>query len=266
MTSDVGEADASPEPDQASARKHGFWRELPFLILIALVLALVIKTFLVQAFYIPSASMENTLQGGPPDSHHDRVLVNKLVYRIRDPHRGEIIVFRGPPSWQDTPEFTGGTPSNPIAHFFHDIGAALGVAAPSSKDFIKRVIGVGGDTVSCLSGVLRVNGRQLDEPYLYPRSNPCTGNGFDGQTVHVPPGRLFVMGDHRDESADSRAHMTDGEQGTIPIDDVIGKASLVVWPPSDWKTLSVPKTFHEPGLVALALSPLTLAFSRRRVL
>src|SRR5205823_2146971 len=118
---------AAEEPKPKRHRRGSFLKELPFLILIALVLALLIKTFLVQAFYIPSGSMENTLQGGPPDKHYDRVLVNKLVYRIRDPHRGEIIVFRGPTSWQDTPEFTGSTPSNPIAHFFHDIGAALGV-------------------------------------------------------------------------------------------------------------------------------------------
>ncbi|HMC71540.1 MAG TPA: signal peptidase I, partial [Mycobacteriales bacterium] len=115
-----GTTDVREEPDAAPGRhadrgdgkatgkkpKHGsFWRELPFLILIALVLALLIKTFLVQAFYIPSASMENTLQGGPPDKHYDRVLVNKLVYRLRDVHRGEIVVFKGPKSWQDQPEF-----------------------------------------------------------------------------------------------------------------------------------------------------------------
>src|SRR5437660_1535365 len=97
---------------KTGAKKQGsFWRELPFLILIALVLALLIKTFLVQAFYIPSASMENTLQGGNPNKHYDRVLVNKLVYRLRDVHRGEIIVFRGPKSWQDAPEFISHTPS-----------------------------------------------------------------------------------------------------------------------------------------------------------
>src|SRR5205814_8218088 len=112
-----GNGTAPPRAGAHRARKRpSFWRELPFLVLIALVLALLIKTFLVQAFYIPSGSMENTLHIG------DRVLVNKLVYRIRDVHRGEIIVFRGPTSWQDAPEFTSTTPSNPIARFFHDIG------------------------------------------------------------------------------------------------------------------------------------------------
>ena len=255
---------AAEEPKPKRHRRGSFLKELPFLILIALVLALLIKTFLVQAFYIPSGSMENTLQGGPPDKHYDRVLVNKLVYRIRDPHRGEIIVFRGPTSWQDTPEFTGSTPSNPIAHFFHDIGAALGVAAPSSKDFIKRVVGVGGDHVVCCDpqGRITVNGHPLDEKsYLYTDPSGTQAKPSDSPfDVTVPKGRLWVMGDHRNASADSRAHITDGEHGTIPVGNVIGKAFLVVWPPSDWKTLSVPKTFHQTGLAAAAVNPLTLGF------
>jgi len=253
---DVIPVDQQPEP--STRRRRGLWRELPFLILIALVLALLIKTFLVQAFYIPSASMENTLQGGPPDKHYDRVLVNKLVDRVRDPHRGEVVVFKGPPSWQSTPEFTGSTPSNPILHFFHDVGTALGVAAPSSKDFIKRVIGVGGDHVVCCDalGRITVNGHPLDEPYVYPGAKP-SDSAFD---VTVPAGRLWVMGDHRNDSADSRFHLNDGEHGTIPVGNVIGKAFLVVWPPSDWKTLSVPKTFDQPGLTAASVSPLALGF------
>ncbi|HET6909033.1 MAG TPA: signal peptidase I [Mycobacteriales bacterium] len=244
------------QPDSAPRVKHGgsFWRELPFLILIALVLALLIKTFLVQAFYIPSASMENTLQGGPPDKHYDRVLVNKLVYRLRDVHRGEIIVFKGPKSWQDQPEFISNPPSNPIARFFHDIGSAVGVAAPSSKDFIKRVIGVGGDHVVCCDtqGHITVNGVPITEKYLYPGARP-SDTPFD---VVVPKGRLWVMGDNRAGSADSRAHMQDHD-GTVPQNDVIGRAFVVVWPPSDWKTLPVPSTFHQKGLAASALHSVT---------
>ena len=258
-----------------TAKKHtSFWRELPFLILIALVLALLIKTFLVQAFYIPSASMENTLQGGPPDKHYDRVLVNKLVYRLRDVHRGEIIVFKGPKSWQDQPEFVSHTPSNPVARFFHDIGSAVGVAAPSSKDFIKRVIAVGGDHVVCCdaSGKITVNGVPLTEKYVYPGAKP-SDTPFD---VTVPKGRLWVMGDNRAGSADSRAHMQDHD-GTIPADDVIGRAFVVVWPPSDWKTLPVPSTFHQHGLAASAIGlapvlgglagalPITMIRRRRRL-
>ena len=257
---DRGDGVAAPP-----SKKHGsFWRELPFLILIALVLALLIKTFLVQAFYIPSASMENTLQGGPPDKHYDRVLVNKLVYRLRDIHRGEIIVFKGPKSWQDQPEFVSHTPSNPIARFFHDIGSAVGVAAPSSKDFIKRVIAVGGDHVVCCdsAGRITVNGVAITEKYIYPGAKP-SDTPFD---VTVDKGRLWVMGDNRGGSADSRAHMQD-HNGTIPAKDVIGRAFVVVWPPSDWKTLPVPSTFHQKGLAASAMgaastgAPLALGFA-----
>ncbi|MDQ1748441.1 MAG: signal peptidase [Frankiaceae bacterium] len=264
---DDGAAPATPPPGKTS-----FWKELPFLVLIALVLALLIKTFLVQAFYIPSASMENTLQGGPvgapaagPTHHpYDRVLVNKLIYRIRDIHRGEIVVFKGPKSWQEQPEFVSHAPSNPVARFFHDIGSAIGVAAPSSKDFIKRVIGVGGDTVRCTNDQLYVNNVRLVEPYL-PRSvHECT-DGFQAPwSVTVPKGRLWVMGDNRSGSADSRAHFFDGNHGTIPASDVIGRAFVVVWPPSDWKTLPVPGTFHQKGLAAAMSAatsdPLVLGF------
>jgi signal peptidase I len=284
-TSDGGSADAehaasvSPSGRHAETKRSSFWRELPFLVLIALVLALLIKTFLIQAFYIPSASMENTLQGGPNGNdtkHHsyDRVLVNKLIYRIRDVHRGEIIVFKGPKSWQENPEFISHPPSNPIARFFHDIGSAIGVAAPSSKDFIKRVIGVGGDHVVCCDaqGRITVNGVALNEPYLYPGAKPSE-QPFD---VTVQKGRLWVMGDNRAGSADSRAHMADNN-GTVPQSDVIGRAFVVVWPPSDWKTLSVPGTFHQKGLAASAASaapiglgvaaalPITVLRRRRRL-
>jgi signal peptidase I len=251
-----GTPDRPGTPTQPPAKHRrkptSFWRELPFLILIALVLALLIKTFLVQAFYIPSGSMEETLKIG------DRVLVNKLVYRIRDVHRGEIVVFRGPESWQDTPEFQANPPSNPIAKFFHDIGSALGVAAPSDKDFIKRVIGVGGDHVVCCDaqGRITVNGHALDEPYLFPGAEPSEQR-FD---VTVPDGRLWVMGDHRNQSADSRSRMSDGHSGTIPEGNIIGRAFVKVWPPSDWGTLGVPKTFHQDGLAAALGSPLALGF------
>lgn len=266
------------EPKRAASHHGSFWRELPFLVLIALVLALLIKTFLVQAFYIPSASMENTLQGGgaflgasATGKHpYDRVLVNKLVYDFRSPHRGEIVVFRKPPGWPNESNFS--TPSNPVLRFFHDIGSAIGIAPSGGSDFIKRVIGVGGDTVACKNDVLTVNGRVLHEPYLYPRSHPCAGPGgtFDGQTKTVPKGELFVMGDHRDDSDDSRVN------GFVPVKDVIGRAFVVIWPISDWKTLPVPSTFKQVGLAAagvpgapllgggLLVTPLGLARSRRR--
>jgi signal peptidase I len=247
-TESVESASIPVEPAKKSGGSGGsFWKELPFLVLIALVLALLIKTFLVQAFYIPSASMENTLQGGDfgtSTGHpYDRVLVNKLVYDFRDPHRGEIAVFKRPPGWPDESDFT--VPSNPILKFFHSVGSAIGIAPSGGSDFIKRVIGVGGDTVACKDDVLSVNGHDLTEPYLYPGSKPCVKDSGSTWTESVPKGDLFMMGDHRDDSADSRAY------GFVPVKDVVGRAFLVIWPIKDWKTLPVPSTFKQAGLSAM---------------
>jgi signal peptidase I len=236
------------------------WYELPLLVLVALGLALILKTFFVQAFYIPSASMENTLQGGNPTCSgcgaspghpFDRVLVNKLVYDFRSPRRGEIVVFKGPPRWPDESDYTA--PTNPVSKLLHHLTSAVGLAPSGGSDFIKRVIGVGGDTITCQHDVLRVNGHVLNEPFLYPGSHPCSGDDFEGRTVHVPPGDIWVMGDHRDESSDSRVN------GPVPVSDVIGRAFVVIWPFSDWKTLPIPATFKQAGLAtAGGRAPLVL--------
>jgi signal peptidase I len=227
-----------------SDRRHSaIYRELPFLVLVALVLALLIKTFLVQAFFIPSGSMERTLHGCPGCSG-DRVLVNKLLYDVRPIHRGEIVVFRGPESW--APEVTLSRPGNVVTRVLRSIGSAVGVAPAGEKDFIKRVIAVGGDTVQCCDsrGRVTVNGHPLDEPYVYQDDHAPFG------PVTVPKGRLWVMGDHRSFSYDSRGHMSDGQDGTIPVGNVVGRAFVIVWPPSRWRVLGVPGTFRQPGLVA----------------
>ncbi|GAA0266363.1 signal peptidase I [Actinomadura nitritigenes] len=232
--------DDAPEPEKRK-KKGSFWKELPVLIVVAVVLALVVKTFLVQAFYIPSGSMQNTLEIG------DRVLVNKIVYHTRDVKRGDIVVFNGMDSWD--PEVTYTTPKNPVARFFRWVGGAFGVA-PGEKDYIKRVIGVPGDHVKCCDaqGRVTVNGVALDErSYLYTdpvthERNKPSEQPFD---VTVKPGTLWVMGDHRELSADSRAHRSDPGGGAIPRDRVIGRAFVVVWPLNRMKMLPIPGTFDQ---------------------
>lgn len=248
VTSDPDTGDDSPD-DKGDEKKQGsFWKELPILIIVAVVLALVIKAFAVQAFYIPSGSMQNTLQVG------DRVLVNKLVYHTRDVARGDIVVFNGLDSWD--PETQVSEPGNPVSKVLRAIGTAFGVA-PNEKDYIKRVIGIPGDHVKCCDakGRVTVNGVPLDESaYLYTdpvthEQNKPSNEGFD---VKVKAGQLWVMGDHRELSYDSRAHRGDPGGGTIPVDRVIGRAFVIVWPLNRLDWLSIPETFEQPALKSAA--------------
>jgi len=238
-----GGAGAGP-PSRGKPAKGSFLRELPVLLVIAVVLALLINTFLVKAFFIPSGSMERTLHGCPGCSG-DRVLVNKVVYRLHDPRPGDVVVFAGPESW--APEAAVSQPTNPVQRALRAVASTFGVATPGEKDFIKRVIAVGGQTVQCCDaeGRVTVDGRPLDEPYAYVSDPDYTATPFG--PVQVPAGRVWVMGDHRDQSADSRAHITDPDHGTIAVDDVIGKAFVIIWPVSRWDTLGTPATFGAGG-------------------
>ncbi|WNI22185.1 signal peptidase I [Streptomyces sp. ITFR-16] len=230
---------AGARSTRAKAKKPGsFWKELPLLIGVALVLALLIKTFLVQAFSIPSDSMQNTLQQG------DRVLVDKLTpWFGSEPERGEVVVFHDPAGWLDgepTPS------SNAVQKFLSFVGL---MPSAEEKDLIKRTIAVGGDTVECRKGgPVKVNGKALDEPYIYPGNSACDDMPFG--PFKVPDGKIWVMGDHRQDSSDSRYHINDANKGFVPVDKVVGRAVVVAWPLNRWATLPVPDTFDQPGISA----------------
>ncbi|WP_225447292.1 signal peptidase I [Streptacidiphilus sp. PB12-B1b] len=222
--------------------QRSFWKELPILVIVALVLALLIKTFLVQAFSIPSGSMENTLQIG------DRVLVDKLTPHFGDkPSRGEVVVFHDPGNWlADEP--TTSQSSNSFVRGIQDALSWIGLMpSANEKDLIKRVIAVGGDTISCKgTGPVYVNGKALTEPYIYPGATPCGDKNFG--PFKVPANSIWVMGDHRNDSLDSRYHMDEPGGGAVPDSDVVGRAILVAWPLSHWATLPIPSTFTQPGI------------------
>jgi signal peptidase I len=196
-----------PKPERKEKKSRlRFLRELPVLILIAFVLALLIKTFLVQAFYIPSQSMDPTLKVG------DRVLVEKV---LKHPHRGWIVVFKNP---HPGPEPHRGT----FSAFFHWLSEGFGISTPPDEDFIKRVIGLPGETIELRHGVVYIDGRRLNETYLNPVKDTR-----DFPATKVPAGHVFVMGDNRTNSNDSRFGL-----GPIPIDDIVGRAFVIIWPPS----------------------------------
>jgi len=201
---------AATKPTRTKRKKSlPFWLELPLLILVALVIAVVIKTFLVQAFWIPSSSMEDTLQV------NDRVLVNKLAYRLGELDRGHIVVF-------DDPRGTPATNEGFLTAITRNVAEAIGLSTPRSE-FIKRVIGLPGDTIEVRDNGVIVNGQRLIEPYVKPGSRMP-----DFGPVTVPAGEVFVMGDNRSASQDSRFF------GAIPTEDIVGRAFLIIWPPGRW--------------------------------
>lgn len=251
------EPERGPEPvegseaDEPERTKRSALREFAMLTLIAVVLYYVMLTFVARPYLIPSESMEPTLHGCT-GCVGDRILVDKITYRFTSPRPGDVVVFKGPPSWNLG--YKSIRSNNTALRWVQNALSFVGFVPPDENDLVKRVIAVGGQTVQCRADTgLTVDGKPLHEPYLSPATMmadpsvyPCLGSEFG--PVTVPPGRLWVMGDNRTHSADSRAHCTsvpaeaikgilctgDPMSGTVPVSNVIGKARFIVWPPSRW--------------------------------
>lgn len=218
-------------------RRRSAVKEIPVLIVMALLIALVLKTFLVQAFVIPSGSMEQTIKIG------DRVLVDKLTPNFGSkPQRGDVVVFKDPGGWLQQEDATGKEdPPVGVKQATEALKFIGLLPSDDEQDLIKRVVAVGGDTVKCCGtdGRVTVNGVPLTEPYLHPDDRPSTVR-FE---VDVPAGRLFMMGDHRSNSADSRFHLDEPDKGTVSEEEVVGRAVVIAWPFSNWTTLEERETF-----------------------
>lgn len=241
----AGPARAGEPPEE----RHGFLagigyavREFVIIVTMAVVLSLIVKTWIAQAFYIPSGSMEDTLAVG------DRVIVSKLHTRFDEVDRGDIVVFKDPGGW--LPPSVSAQPRNEVMRHVQTALTFVGLLPdPADEHLIKRVIGLGGDRVVCCDEQSRitVNGAPIEEPYVRPGDSASALN-FD---VVVPAGRLWVMGDHRSDSQDSRYHPLDGEgsEGSVPLDLVVGRSVVTVWPISSMGTLpNYPEVFaHVPA-------------------
>jgi signal peptidase I len=258
--------DQDSAPDESASRPWRFMRETTTLLAIAVTIALLLKTFVIQPFFIPSGSMEDTLLIG------DKVLVSKFVYHLRAIRRGDIVVFNGAGSWNPPVRPAPASHNLAVRGYDDTVGwllrsvRSLFGTSPGQIDYIKRVIGLPGDRVRCCTalGQVTVNGVPLHESSYLATGVQPSQYPFD---IVVPPGRLWVMGDNRLYSADSRLHLCgyrDPEtmcaaydrDGTIPEKDVVGRAFLVMWPPGQFKVLSIPSTFDQPGLLHPAASVL----------
>jgi signal peptidase I len=258
-TADATHPDEAPTPDPEPGdeadgdepKKKSALRELAILAVIAITLYYVMLTFVARPYLIPSESMEPTLHGCS-GCVGDRIMVDKITYRFGSPHPGDVIVFKGPPPWNLG--YKSIRSNNTALRWVQNALSFIGFVPPDENDLVKRVIATEGQTVQCRADTgLTVNGKPLKEPFLNsatmmadPAMYPCLGSEFG--PVTVPPGRLWVMGDNRTHSADSRAHCTsipadalkgilctgDPMTGTVPVPNVIGKARFIVWPPSRW--------------------------------
>ena len=246
--------DVTDQPEKSGTKRSAL-REGAILVAIAVFIYYVMLTFVARPYLIPSESMQPTLNGCK-GCVGDRIMVDKLTYRFSDPEPGDVIVFKGPPNWNVG--YKSIRSDNTALRWVQNALSFIGFVPPDENDLVKRIIAVGGQTVQCRADTgLTVNGKKLTEPYLNPATMmadpavyPCLGNEFG--PVVVPRDKVWVMGDNRTHSADSRAHCTskpadakkgvlctgDPETGTVPVDNVIGKARFIAWPPSRWGGVS----------------------------
>jgi len=218
-------------------KQRPFWQELPILLIIAAVIAALMVTFIGRPYVIPSQSMEPALHGCVGCTG-DRIYVQKVTYNWSDAEPGDVVVFVGPPSWNT--QYQSIRSDNAVIRGVQNFFSIFGLVPPDENNLVKRVIATGGQTVECCDdlGRVMVDGEPLDEPYVeddYPWSpdqqNAAYPAGRTFGPITVPEGNLWVMGDNRNESADSRAHVGDEFQGTVPVDNVRGKAVFKIWPP-----------------------------------
>ncbi|WP_069161778.1 signal peptidase I [Nocardia altamirensis] len=228
---------ADNAPRRRGRKRRPFWQELPILIVIAAVVAALLVNFVGRPYVIPSESMEPTLHGCA-DCVGDRIYVQKLSYYWGDPKPGDVVVFVGPPSWNDT--FRSTRSRNTAVRGVQNFFSFFGLVPPDENDLVKRVVAVGGQVVQCCDeqGRVTVDGEPLYEPYVHTdylwvsgQQNETYPRGRIFGPVHVPQGHVFVMGDNRRNSRDSRAHVGDPLQGTVPVDNIRGKAVFKIWPP-----------------------------------
>ena len=245
------EADTADEAEEQPKSKLAAVREGVVLVVTAVLLYYLVLTFVARPYLIPSESMEPTLHGCS-GCVGDRIMVDKLTYRFGSPEPGDVVVFKGPPNWNIS--YKSIRSDNPTMRWIQDALSVVGFVPPDENDLVKRVIAVGGQTVQCRNSTgLTVDGKKLNEPYLDPATlgrdpatDPCLGPEFG--PVTVPEGKIWVMGDNRTHSADSRAHCENSpdflqtriyctgnpDHGTVPVANVIGKARFIAWPPGRW--------------------------------